>query len=80
MTSHFLDAVAKSHGLETRETPVGFKFIGEYLRSGGFLLGGEESGGISIRGHVPEKDGLLACLLMDELVAFDRKPLVRIRQ
>ncbi len=80
MTSHFVDAVAKSHGLETRETPVGFKFIGELLRTGQFLLGGEESGGLSIRGHVPEKDGVLACLLMLELVAMERAPLVKIRE
>ncbi|HEX4048281.1 MAG TPA: phosphoglucomutase/phosphomannomutase family protein, partial [Elusimicrobiota bacterium] len=79
MTSHFIDAVAKSHGSETRETPVGFKFLGELLRSGTFLLAGEESGGLSIRGHVPEKDGLLACLLMLELVAFEKKSLASIR-
>jgi phosphomannomutase len=79
MTSHFVDAVAKSHGSETRETPVGFKFLGELLRSGSFLLAGEESGGLSIRGHVPEKDGLLACLLMLELVAFEKKPLAAVR-
>jgi len=80
MTSHFVDAVAKSHGLEVRETPVGFKYIGELLRGGQFLLGGEESGGLSIRGHVPEKDGILACLLMVELVAYDKKPLAKIRE
>ena len=80
MTSHFMDAVAKSHGREVRETPVGFKFIGEFLRSGQFLFGGEESGGLSIVRHVPEKDGILACLLMAELVAFDKKPLARIRE
>jgi phosphomannomutase len=80
MTSHFVDAVAKSHGSETRETPVGFKFLGELLRSGTFLLAGEESGGLSIRGHVPEKDGLLACLLMLELVAFEKKTLAAIRE
>ena len=79
MTSHFVDAVAKSHGSETRETPVGFKFLGELLRSGTFLLAGEESGGLSIRGHVPEKDGLLACLLMLELVAQGKKPLAAVR-
>lgn len=79
MTSHFVDAVAKVHGLETRETPVGFKHIGELLRSGQFLLGGEESGGLSIRGHVPDKDGLLACLLMLELAAVERRPLGAIR-
>lgn len=79
MTSHFLDAVAKSHGEETRETPVGFKFIGEHLRTGQFLLGGEESGGLSIAGHVPEKDGILACLLALEMVAVERKSLLSIR-
>lgn len=79
MTSHFVDAVAKAHGLETRETPVGFKHIGELLRGGQFLLGGEESGGMSIRGHIPDKDGLLACLLMLELAAVERKPLAAVR-
>ncbi len=79
MTSHFIDAVAKSHGSETRETPVGFKYLGELLRSGAFLLAGEESGGLSIRGHVPEKDGLLANLLMLELVAMEKKPLTAVR-
>lgn len=79
MTSHFADAVAKSHGSETRETPVGFKYLGELLRSGSFLLAGEESGGLSMRGHVPEKDGLLACLLMLELAAAERKPLAAVR-
>lgn len=80
MTSHFVDAVAKTHGLRVRETPVGFKYIGELLRTGDFLLGGEESGGLSIAGHVPEKDGLLACLLMLELVAYEKKPLAKIRE
>jgi phosphomannomutase len=79
MTSHFVDAVAKSHGLDTRETPVGFKYIGELLRTGQYLLGGEESGGLSIQGHVPDKDGLLACLLMLELRAMEGKPLSTVR-
>lgn len=79
MTSHFVDAVAKSHGSETRETAVGFKFLGELLRNGQFLVAGEESGGLSIRGHVPEKDGLLANLLMLELVAFEKKSLGQVR-
>jgi phosphomannomutase len=79
MTSHFVDAVAKSHGLDARETPVGFKFIGDLLRTGQFVLGGEEAGGLAIRGHVPDKDGLLACLLMLELAACERKPLSAVR-
>lgn len=80
MTSRFMDAVAKSKGLETRETPVGFKHLGELLRRGEYILAGEESGGLSIRGHVPEKDGILACLLVLELVAMEKKPLAKIRE
>ena len=65
----------KLHGLELLETPVGFKFIGEYIKDGRIFLGGEESAGLSIRGHVPEKDGILACLLLAEMVASRRKSL-----
>jgi phosphoglucomutase len=74
-TSHLVDRVAKLHGLELLETPVGFKFIGEYIKDGRIFLGGEESAGLSIRGHVPEKDGILACLLLAEMVAGRRKSL-----
>ena len=79
MTSHFVDAVAKSHSLDIRETPVGFKFIGELLRTGQYLLGGEESGGLSIRNHVPDKDGILACLLVAEMAAIEKKPISFLR-
>lgn len=68
-TSHFLDAVAAHHGLEVLETPVGFKFIGEYIRDNRIAIGGEESAGLTVRGHVPDKDGILACLLVAEMVA-----------
>lgn len=78
MTSHFMDAIAKTHGLEVRETAVGFKHVGNLLRTGQYLLGGEESGGLSIMNHVPEKDGILACLLMAEMVAYERKPIKKI--
>ncbi len=73
MTSHFIDAVAKYYKLELRETPVGFKYIAEAMMAGGFLMGGEESGGLTIKGHVPEKDGVLACLLMAEVRAVEKK-------
>lgn len=78
MTSHFSDAIAKHHGLEVRETAVGFKHIGNLLRTGQYLIGGEESAGLSIMNHVPEKDGILACLLMAEMVAYERKPIKKI--
>jgi phosphomannomutase len=74
-TSHFIDAVAQFYGQEVYETPVGFKYIGEYIRNGKILIGGEESAGLTIAGHVPEKDGILACLLVAEMVAVEGKSL-----
>lgn len=68
-TTHLLDAVARHHNVPLYETPVGFKYIGELIRQDKIALGGEESAGLSIRGHVPEKDGILACLLVAEAVA-----------
>lgn len=68
-TSHLIDRVAKDRGLELYETPVGFKYIGELIIKDKIILGGEESAGLSIRGHYPEKDGILACLLAVEAVA-----------
>ncbi|MCK5795226.1 MAG: hypothetical protein KAH12_11000, partial [Anaerolineales bacterium] len=74
-TSHLIDAVAEYHGVNVLETPVGFKFIGEYISEDKILIGGEESAGLSIKGHVPEKDGILACLLVAEMVAVEKKSL-----
>ncbi|MFZ0432474.1 MAG: hypothetical protein WBS18_06960 [Candidatus Acidiferrales bacterium] len=67
-TSHLLDAVAKLYGVKLYETPVGFKYIGPYLRRDEIVIGGEESAGLTVRGHVPEKDGILACLLVAEMI------------
>ena len=74
-TSHMVDAVARACGLEVRETPVGFKYISAEMRRAKVVIGGEESGGLSIGGHVPEKDGILACLLVAEMRAFTGRPL-----
>ena len=68
-TSHMIDAVAKLNGKKVHQTPVGFKYIGELIEEDKIALGGEESAGLSIRGHVPEKDGILACLLVAEMMA-----------
>jgi alpha-D-glucose phosphate-specific phosphoglucomutase len=68
-TTHLLDAVAKLHGVKVYETPVGFKYVGPLLRENKILIGGEESAGLTIRGHLPEKDGVLACLLVAEMIA-----------
>ena len=68
-TTHLLDRLAKHYGRPIYETPVGFKFIGEYILEDKVVMGGEESAGLSIKGHVPEKDGVIACLLVAEMVA-----------
>ena len=67
-TSHLVDRVAKERNLTVHETPVGFKYIGELINKDAIILGGEESAGLSIKGHYPEKDGILACLLAIEAV------------
>ncbi|NOS71801.1 MAG: phosphoglucomutase/phosphomannomutase family protein [Verrucomicrobia bacterium] len=77
-TSHQVDAVAAMLGVKVHETPVGFKYIGALMESEPIIVGGEESGGLSVKGHVPEKDGILACLLMAELVATEKKSLGQI--
>ncbi|MDR2426537.1 MAG: phosphoglucomutase/phosphomannomutase family protein [Endomicrobium sp.] len=75
MTSHMLDRLADKIGVQVIETPVGFKYIGEIMVNNAkdFIIGGEESGGLTIRGHIPEKDGILACLLIAEAVAMNKK-------
>ncbi|GJL55547.1 MAG: phosphoglucomutase [Nitrospirales bacterium] len=78
-TTHLVDAVANVHGLSVHETPVGFKYIGELLAKGEVVMGGEESAGLSIQGHVPEKDGMLACALVVEMVAHTGKTLRELR-
>ncbi len=79
-TTHLIDRVAAYHGLGVQETPVGFKFLGALLSEGKIRMGGEESAGLSIQGHVPEKDGILACLLVAEMVARTGKTLTTLRE
>src|SRR5882757_9860723 len=74
-TSHLMDAVARHYGTKVFQTPVGFKYIGELIQQDKIAMGGEESAGMTMRGHVPEKDGILACLLVAEMVAARRAPL-----
>ena len=68
-TTNLINALAEHHKIELHETPVGFKYIGELIKEDKILIGGEESAGLSIRKHVPEKDGVLAGLLCCEMVA-----------
>jgi phosphoglucomutase len=74
-TTHALDAVAKKFGVELHETPVGFKYIGELLLEGKIAFGGEESAGLTVEGHVPDKDGILANLLVAGAVQRSGKTL-----
>ena len=64
-----VDRIAQAHGLAVAEVPVGFKHICQKMRETDVLIGGEESGGIGFRGHIPERDGVLACLMFLELLA-----------
>lgn len=68
-TTHMLDRIAEDYGLPLVETPVGFKYIGQSLIHHRSVLGGEESGGMSVQGHVPEKDGILAASLIVEMMS-----------
>ncbi len=73
--SALVDVVAKKLNIETITTPVGFKWLGEAMRNNETILAGEDSGGLSIGGHIPEKDGILACLLILEMLADTNKTL-----
>jgi phosphomannomutase len=74
-TTNLINALADYHKVPLYETPVGFKYIGELINGDKIAIGGEESAGLTIRGHVPEKDGVLAGLLVAEMVAARGKTL-----
>ena len=78
-TTHALDAIAARFGVPLYETPVGFKYIGEKLIAGEIIFGGEESAGLTVEGHVPEKDGILADLLAAEMVGATGKTIGQLR-
>jgi alpha-D-glucose phosphate-specific phosphoglucomutase len=74
-TTRMLDRLALKHDLPLIETPVGFNYIADQILQDNVLMGGEESGGITIRGHIPEGDGVLMGLLLMEVMAHARQPL-----
>ncbi len=78
--SLLLNKVAEKLGVEVIETAVGFKHVGEAMRKFNPIIGGEESGGLSIQGHIPEKDGILANLLILEAMAYENKSLVDLQK
>lgn len=77
--SLLLNKIAEKLGVEVVETAVGFKHVGEAMRKFNPIIGGEESGGLSIKGHIPEKDGILANLLVLEAMAYENKSLVQLQ-
>ena len=78
--SLMLDKIAEKCGVEVIETAVGFKHVGDAMRKFNPIIGGEESGGLSIRGHIPEKDGILANLLVLEAMAYENKTLIELQE
>ena len=74
-TTQMINRLAAKYGLEVRETPVGFNHIADFMLKEDVLIGGEESGGMSFRGHIPEGDGVLFGLLLIEMVAAYGEPL-----
>lgn len=78
--SLLLDKVAQKLGVKVVETAVGFKYVGEAMRIHNPIIGGEDSGGLSIQGHIPEKDGILANLLVLEAMAVKNKSLVELQE
>ena len=68
-TTRMIDRLAKRYGLKLYETPVGFNHIADYMMTEDVLIGGEESGGISFKGHIPEGDGPIMGLLLVEMIA-----------
>lgn len=74
-TTSMVDRMCAHYGLELVETGVGFKYVAAEMIRGGVLLGFEESGGIGFPGHIPERDGILAGLMLLELLAVERRPL-----
>ncbi len=72
-TTSMVDKMCAAHGLPLVETGVGFKYICTEMLKGGVLLGAEESGGIGFPGHIPERDGIAAGLMLLELLATERK-------
>lgn len=74
-TTRMANLLARHYGVECLETPVGFKHIGPLMMEKDALIGGEESGGYGFRGHLPERDGILAGLyLLDYVAATGRPP------
>ena len=74
-TTHMLDRIAEAHGERCVEVPVGFKHISAAMEKYEAVIGGESSGGLTVRGHIAGKDGLYAASLLVEMLSVSGKPL-----
>lgn len=74
-TTHMLDKMGAHYGLHVETTPIGFKYIGSKIVEGDVLVGGEESGGMAVKGHIPERDGIYIGLLVVEMMVKRGKSL-----
>ena len=79
-TTHMLDRMGEAYGLEVTTTPIGIKYIASKIVEGSVLVGGEESGGMAVMGHIPERDGIYIGLLIAEMVVKRGKPLSELVQ
>ncbi|MBN2258807.1 MAG: phosphoglucomutase/phosphomannomutase family protein [Anaerolineaceae bacterium] len=79
-TTHMINRLAKKYGLQLHETPVGFNHIADLMMQEDVLIGGEESGGISFKGHIPEGDGVIMGLLLVEIIAQSKTSLYELNQ
>ena len=79
-TTDMLNKQAQKYGLPIEVTPIGFKYIAEMIVNGDVIAGGEESGGLSVKGHLPERDGLYIGLLMTEMMVKSGKKLSELVQ
>jgi phosphomannomutase len=77
-TTSMVDKMCAAHGLELVETGVGFKYIAAEMLKGDYVLGAEESGGIGFPGHIPERDGILAGLMLLELLATEKMSITKL--
>jgi phosphomannomutase len=69
-----INPIAEENNIKIHETKIGFKYIADEILSKDILLGGEESGGYAVKGHLPERDGIFNGLMLMELVAYENMP------
>lgn len=79
-TTNMLNKQAEKYGLDIETTPIGFKYVAEKIINGDVVVGGEESGGLAVKGHIPERDGLYIGLVITEMMVKSGKTLSQLVQ